>query len=192
MLGTYAGLATHKCDALKDNTMDNMSTPFKLNNAGLVLLHSYTPMLFSRLALTENDTFVSAEAQQRAVHYLQFLVTGHMSTPDHYLALNKILCGLKPQEPVVSGIIMPAAEVELCESLLQAAINHWSAIGSSSLDGFRGNWLVRDGLLSEQTGQWDMTVDKRAYDLLLNRSPFSYSIIKMPWMSKALHVTWPT
>jgi hypothetical protein len=30
----------------------------------------------------------------------------------------------------------------------------------------RGNFLVRDGLLSEEQDKWELTVEKRAYDIL--------------------------
>ncbi|MFZ6770095.1 contractile injection system tape measure protein [Undibacterium sp. Di26W] len=182
-LRRYVATATHN--------RDNMNTTFNVNNSGLVLLQSYIPLFFSRLHLTVDDRFVSADAQQRAVHYLQFLATGHSQTADHYLVLNKILCGFKPQDTVDTNITMPTADKELCESLLHAAISHWTAIGASSLDGMRGNWLVRDGLLSEN-GEWQLAVEKRAYDILINKSPFSFSVIKFPWMNKVLRVSWPS
>ena len=106
--------------------------------------------------------------------------------------LNKVLCGLPLTAAVEAGIDLSLTEKELCEGLLIAVISHWSAIGTSSLEGFRGNWLVRDATLSEKTDNWDLIVEKRPYDLLLERSPFSYSIIKLPWMPKPLYVTWPT
>jgi len=172
-----------------------MNAPIKVNNSGIVLLQSYIPLLFARLNLTDDDRFISAEAQQRAVHYLQFLVTGHSQTADHYLALNKILCGLKPQDTVGTEITITAPEAELCESLLHAAMSHWPAIGASSIDGFRGNWLVRDGELdgsSSKSADWQLTVEKRVYDILINKSPFSFSIVKFPWMNKVLRVNWAT
>ena len=75
--------------------------------------------------------------------------------------------------------------------LIEAAISHWTAIGRCSVDAFRGNWLIRDGILTEHEDKWELTVEKRVYDLLLNKSPFSFSIIKHPWMSKPLYVNWP-
>ncbi|MBC3919066.1 hypothetical protein H8L32_16360 [Undibacterium sp. CY18W] len=172
-----------------------MITSIKVNNAGLILLQSYVPTLFSHLHLTEDNRFISAEAQQRAVHYLQFLVTGHSQTADQYLTLNKILCGFKPQDTVGTGITLTAEEALLCEGMLHAFMGHWSAIGASSVEGMRGNWLVRDGALDGSSGDsadWHLKVEKRAYDVLINQCPFSFSIIKFPWMNKVLRVTWPT
>lgn len=105
--------------------------------------------------------------------------------------LNKLLCGLEPDVAVELGGEISAVEVEVCQSLLNSVIGYWSASGSNSIDGLRGNWLVRDGSLTYAKDHWDLIVDRRAYDLLLARAPFAYSVIKLPWMERAIHVTWP-
>jgi len=168
------------------------STPMRITNAGLVILQGFITMLFSRLGLVENEQFVTPVAQRRAVHYLQFLATGCSETAEQHLLLNKLLCGLAVHEPVEIGIDMSADEADVCHSLLNSVIGHWEAIGSSSVDGCRGDWLVRDGSLTDAKDHWDLVVDRRAYDVLLARAPFSYSVIKLPWMEKAIYVTWPT
>jgi hypothetical protein len=162
-----------------------------VRNAGLVILQSYIPMYFERLGLTKNNQFISPDSQIRAVHYLQFLATGQTETSDQFLTLNKILCGLSPETSVDIEFTPTQAEIEMTNGLIKAMINYWSAIGSSSVEGFRGNWLVRDGLLIEKSDRLELTVDKRAYDVLLAKSPFSFSVIKLPWMTASLYVNWP-
>jgi len=162
-----------------------------VGNAGLVILNIYFKILLERLNLTEGNQFISQEAQHSAVHYLQYIVTGMTQTEEHHLVLNKILCGLEPLEPVEESIVMTEDEKHLIEGMIESAIGHWSSIGQSSINGFRGNWLVREGILREIDEQWELIVEKRSYDLLMHKSPFSFSIIKMPWMQKPLHVHWP-
>jgi hypothetical protein len=166
--------------------------PIRILNSGLVILQSFIPTLFSRLGLVEDQKFVTHRAQRHAVHLLQFLVTGCRETAEEHLVLNKLLCGLALHEPVEVGIEISAEEEEVCHSLLNAAIGYWNAIGESSIEGFQGNWLVREGSLNDAGDHWDLIVKKRVYDLLLARSPFSYSVINFPWMAKAIYVTWPT
>lgn len=162
----------------------------KIMNAGLVLISSYFTTLFERLELTSESEFNSRENQLSAVHYLQYVVTGISHTEESHLLLNKILCGLYPTEPVMDGIDLSEAQVTLISGMIEAIISHWSAIGDSSVDGFRGNWLVRDGILKEEEDKWTLIVEKRAYDILINQSPFSFLILKFPWMKKPLHVSW--
>lgn len=179
-------------DAIKSvQAQLGVALPMRIDNAGLVILQSFIGALFSRLGLTENNCFVSDVAQRRAVHFLQFLATGCCETQEPDLMLNKLLCGLELDEPVESGFEISAVEMEVCLSLLNSVIGYWGAIGSSSIDGFRGNWLVREGSLNHARDHWELIVDRRAYDVLLARAPFSYSVIKLPWMEMAIYVTWP-
>jgi len=161
-----------------------------VRNAGLVLINSYLPVLFERLGITSNNGFVDYTAQLQAVHYLQYVVTGFSNTEESLLPLNKVICGVPLSQPVDSGIEISEDHIKMIEGLIEAMISHWPAIGASSVYGFRGNWLVRDGILTEQEDRWNLTVEKRPYDLLINYSPFSFSIIKHPWMDKPLHVSW--
>jgi hypothetical protein len=144
-----------------------------------------------RLGLLCDNKFTDRRANEDAVHYLQYVVTGLCYTEESLLPLNKLLCGLPLSHPVEDGLDMPEAHKALIDGLIKAVIGHWPVIGSCSIEGFRGNWLVRDGLLLEQEDRWELTVEKRAYDLLIHQSPFSFSIIKHPWMDKPLHVCWP-
>lgn len=162
-----------------------------VKNAGIVLLSGYMRMLLDRLGAISGDAFVSDEMQKSAVHFLQYVVTGITRTEETFLILNKILCGLDISEPVLDEISMKEEQVKTVESLIRAAISHWPVIGECSIDGFRGNWLVRDGILYETEEKWELVVEKRAYDLLIHKSPYSFSIINFPWMKKPVYVSWP-
>ncbi|AYL99040.1 contractile injection system tape measure protein [Mucilaginibacter celer] len=163
-----------------------------VKNAGLVLLNNYIPMLLERLGLiNDKKEFTNNTARHNATHYLQFVATGQSETEEIWLPLNKVLCGIPLAEAVPAGVEISEDDEHLIEGLINAAIGYWPEIGSCSVPGFRGNWLVRDGLLTEQEERWELTVEKRPYDLLISRSPFSFSIIKYPWMPKPLHVNWP-
>jgi hypothetical protein len=162
-----------------------------VKNAGIVLLNSYLPILFDRLGLLENNQFRQPEDQANAIHYVQYIITGLTQTEEYLLPLNKLLCGLPLSTPVKNSIEITEADKTLINGLVQAAINYWPAIGQNSIEGFRGNWLVRDALLYELEDKWQLKLEKRAYDILIHKSPFSFSVIKYQWMQKPLHVIWP-
>jgi hypothetical protein len=167
-----------------------MNQGIVIQNAGLVLLNSFFPMLFERLGLIQDGEFIDDYSQSDAVQYLQFLTTGNSVAEETFLSLNKILCGLPISSPLKTSISITRENSELIEGLIKAAIGHWPAIGDSSIEGFRGNWLVRDGILTKYQDQWELRVEKRAYDILINKAPFSFSIIMFPWMEKPIHVEW--
>ncbi len=184
-------LLNNKTKHIVEESPKLLAEGIAINNAGLVLANNYIVMMFDRLNLIKDGIFLSKNAQNKAVHYLQFLVNGIAENEEHYLVLNKIFVGLHPTSPVTSGIQITADEKELIEGLITAIISHWSAIGDTSVDGFRGNWLIRDGIIREEVDRWTLDVEKRAYDILLNHSPFSFGIIKYPWLEKPIHVNWP-
>ncbi len=161
-----------------------------VENAGIVLLNNFIDILFHRLKLTEEKKFTSTENQIKAVHCLQYLVTGLTYTDQDFLSLNKILCGLSVNDTISNEFEMSEEKRSLIDGLLYAAIGYWPEAKDSSLTGFRGNWLIREGNLLELEDKWELTVQKRAYDILLRKSPFYFSIVKYPWMNKPLHVIW--
>jgi hypothetical protein len=161
-----------------------------VKNAGMVLLSEYVPALFRHMGLLAGQAFLNADARIDAVHILQYAVTGMKETSEPYLPLNKVLCGLPLAEPVTPGITLDEPKEKLIGGMLLNLVSQWEVIGKTSVDGFRGNWLVRDGLLSEWEDKWELVVEPRPYDILINQFPFSYSIIKYQWMDKPLHVKW--
>ncbi len=186
-LGEY--LSSEKVDQSNDVLL---AKGVAVNNAGMVLLQGYFSLFFEKLGLISEGVFKSPLLQRRAIHFLQYLATGCIETQEHHLLLNKVLCGYSIFDPIEAGIEINDEETVIAESLITAMIDHWDAIGESSIEGFRGNWLIRKGQLIEKEDRWDLIVEKKAYDVLLQRSPFTFSLIKFPWMQKPLYVTWPT
>lgn len=170
---------------------DLFGATFSVSNAGLIIAHSFFETLFERLGLLNDGEFRSEAEKRKAVHFLQYLATGEKISNENDLMLNKVLCGYPINEPAGTTIDFQESETELIDSLITAMISYWPANEGSSIDGFRGNWLVRDGTLTEEEDRWNLIIEKRAYDVLLLQSPFSFSVISLKWMNKPIFVTWP-
>ena len=167
------------------------SMPIAVTNAGLVILNGFIKRYLDFVGLLQDGEFAHQQAQLDAVHYLQFLVSGQQQTEEHHLLLNKLMVGLPIEVAATAGVEMSANHCEVAEGLINSVIQHWQAIGRSSIEGFRGNWLIRDGVLTEHDEYWHLLVEKRPYDLLLDRMPFGFSQVRLPWMEKAIVVDWP-
>lgn len=161
-----------------------------LGNAGLVLAAPYLPQLFGRLNLVKDGKFVDDSCAERAIHLLQFMADGSVAAPEYLLTLNKILCGIDLRGAIARDAGLQEAEKEMAIGLIHGMIANWSAIGKTSVDSFRESFLQREGCLSLEDGQWRLLVESRAYDLLLHRLPWSFSIVKFPWMALPIHVDW--
>lgn len=159
-------------------------------NAGMVIVAPYAQRLFGILELTQNGSFVSDEAAQRAVHLLQYVVTGETQTPEFQLSLNKLLCGIHGGIPIVAGIEITAHEQEVIEQMLKGVISHWSALGNTSIQGLRETFLRRQGYLYFEEDSWKLKIPQAGFDMLLDQLPWSFAMIKFPWMQDPLHVTW--
>ena len=163
---------------------------YHIINAGIVLLQPYFPRLFEQLGLTKENKFISQAAQLRAVHYLQFLVSGQSQTEEYFLVLNKVLCGLELSTPISNGIDISAEEVTLMEGLLEAVIGHWTALRGTTIQGLRESFLIREGKLTENESTLELKVEQKAVDMLIDQLPYSYTPIKYSWMHKQLDVIW--
>ena len=161
-----------------------------VHNAGLVIVAPYLPQLWKMLSLTEDSKFIDPQAAERAVHLLQFMADARTRTPEYDLVLNKILCGIEISEPICGGIEISERERGVVEELIQAMIENWKTIGSTSVAGFRESFLQRRGRLVLKENGWHLKVTQKAFDMLLDRIPWSFSTIKHAWMEKVVLVSW--
>lgn len=161
-----------------------------IENAGLVLATPYLPMLFDRLGLTDDRKFKDRESAEMGIHMLQYLVTAKLESAEFKLVLNKLLCGVEPGLPIRRSITLSETQGEQLDGLLTAMIQHWSALGNTSIAGLRETFLNRPGVLRLQDDAWRLKVEERAFDVLLDRIPWSYSTIKYPWMKQVIYVEW--
>ncbi|MBS1532901.1 MAG: hypothetical protein JSU01_21555, partial [Bacteroidetes bacterium] len=159
-------------------------------NAGLVLLAPFLPVYLVRLGLVQAGKFIDPEKQLRAVHLLQYLVTGSIGYPEHELVLNKILCNLPVEEPLPLDIDITEHELEVSDEMLKAVLNSWEKLKNTSIEGFRASFLRRNGALVYKDEAWNLRVEQRGYDVLLQTLPWTIGMIKTPWMDNFLYVEW--
>lgn len=159
-----------------------------INCAGVVLLHPFIPHFFEALNIAHESKLLQPE---RALCLLHYLATGQRVAPEYELPLPKLLCNMPLDYPAESDVDLTAAELEEAAALLNAAIGHWKALGSTSADGLRGTFLVRPGKLAQRDdGDWTLQVESRSFDILLDQLPWGIGMIKLPWMEKMLWVEW--
>lgn len=170
--------------------LDLTQQPIFVRNAGQVLAGPYLQRLFEMTGLLADSKFRDEESAFRGVHLLQYMVDGSLDPPEHALVLNKILCGLQPGDPMRSSIALTKAETDAVDGLLGAIIAHWSALGHTSVQGLRESFLQREGRLTLQGDSMRLLVEVRSFDMLLDRIPWAYNLIKFPWMHAALYVEW--
>lgn len=161
-----------------------------IGNAGAVILWPFLREFFESQNLIDKTSFRDEGCREKAVLWLQHIATGEHSFPEYDLSLNKILCGWPLEETLSSHLNLREIEMLKTEEMLENVIEQWKAIGKVSVPGFRESFLLRDGLLKKNDFGWQLKVERKPYDLLLDRLPWSFGLIKFKWMNQPLFVEW--
>jgi hypothetical protein len=159
-------------------------------NAGLILLWPFLGRYFRRLNLVGAKEFNDEASRMRAILLIQYLVTGKKEAPEYELALNKLLCGATMDMEIDMEIDITEEEINLSNSLLTGAITNWEKLKGTRIGTFRETFLQRNGSLYYMNNRWELKVEKKAYDLLLETLPWGIQMIQMSWMKERLVVLW--
>lgn len=161
-----------------------------IGNAGLVILWPFMVNFFTHLGLLQDGQFNNDAARHRAAGLLQVLASGQPDFPEYLLPLNKILCGLALEVVFDFGPPPTDDEIKECEHLLAAVIAQAPILRAMTVEGFRGTFLLRAGMVSTRDGMWLLRVERETYDVVLDRFPWGWSWVKLPWMAALIQVEW--
>ncbi len=159
-------------------------------NAGLVLFWPFLGRFFSSLGMLDKDGIKGEEMLERAIQLLQVIATGQTEFEEWNLTLNKLLCGADPGFQVSPGITVSKEEEVMVEKLIQAAIYNWEKMRGTKPDTFRETFVNREGRLYQMENRWELIIEKRAYDVLLDTLPWNITMINLSWMKTRLNVIW--
>ena len=164
-----------------------------ISNAGLVILFPFLPMLFMRLNMLSQDRrgFNSNESKVRAIFILQHLMASEDREYDEKdLFLNRLLINYPFNEPLPKRMELNQDEFNTIDSLLEAAKTNCEKMRNTSMRGFQEAFLRRAGFIEKTEREWVITVEERAFDILLDSIPWSYKLMRLPWMDNMLRVNW--
>jgi hypothetical protein len=162
-----------------------------VEDAGLVILWPFLERFFVRTGvLGEDRRFLDEAAQLQAVALVASLATGDPAPLEFRLPLAKLLCGRTLESDF--ALERPLAPEQLAEAdrLLAAAIDRVPALDEPSIAEFRAGFLARPGALGARDGAWLLQVERRPQDTVLDRFPWSWRWVRLPWMPAPLRVEW--
>lgn len=164
--------------------------PVYINNAGLVIFHPYLNRFFKMFDLLDKKEFKDEFSAHKAAHLLQYLVNKGLNCEEHEMILNKLLCGIDLQVPLLREIEITEEEKNICEGLIEGVIQNWTILKKTSNDNFRASFVIREGRLMQEGRDWRLKVEERGYDILVEKLPWSVSMVKLPWMNHMINVEW--
>ena len=74
--------------------------------------------------------------------------------------------------------------------MLEGVRSNWTKLKNTSIEGIRQAFLQREGKLEEKDDFYHLTVEEKAYDILLDSVPWNFRMIRHPWMKKTVQVKW--
>ena len=89
---------------------------------------------------------------------------------------------------IMSNLLSPP--VKKCRRLLTAVIEHWEALKGASIEAVQNTFLLREGKVTKKEGQWLVQVERTGVDILLEKLPWNYSILKLPWLNELIYTEW--
>lgn len=164
-----------------------------VTNAGLCLFTPWLLRLFGMLDLLAEDRkdLKDMDARIRAIFILQRLVTAEeQKYKESDLAFNRLLVACPFNVPLPKSLKLTDKEIETVESMLAGVKANWSKMANTSIGGFQRSFIEREGHLEQQESKWILTVENKAYDILLDSLPWSYKMIRLPWLKKPISVSW--
>lgn len=161
-----------------------------VKNSGIVILHPFLQPFFEELELLKKGEFTNTEACQRSILLLHYLATAEVEAAEYDLVLEKVLCGYPIKETLPSSIELSEKEITESQKLLTSIIGHWTILKNTSIQGLQSTFMVREGKLSSKESGWFLKVERKTVDILLDKLPWGFSTIKLPWMENILSVDW--
>ena len=164
-----------------------------VTNAGLCLFAPWLLRLFGMLDLLAEDRkdLKDMDTRIRAIFILQRLVTAEeREYKESDLAFNRLLVACPFNVPLPKSLELTDKEIETVESMLAGVKANWSKMANTSIGGFQRSFIEREGHLEQQESKWVLTVENKAYDILLDSLPWSYKMIRLPWLKKPISVSW--
>ena len=164
-----------------------------VGNAGLCLLAPWFVRLFAMLGWLDEERkkFRSTASKVRTVFLLQYLASGEEKAwREAELAFNRLLTALPGHVPLPGRLPLADEERQTADGMVAGVKANWPQMNGTSVEGFRGSFILRGGTLEQEEERWLLTVEEKAYDLLLETVPWGFRQIRLPWLKKHVQVKW--
>jgi hypothetical protein len=157
--------------------------------AGLILVAPFLPRFLEQTQAKRSGASTIDDVP-RATALLHALAAGDAEPFEHDLGFIKVLLGTDSLQ--IGGGLLTRADFEEVDSLLHAVIDHWGALKKTSPKGLQSAFLGRPGLIREDEHGLRLQVEPSPFDVLLDQLPWTFGVVKLPWMNRAIMTEWRT
>lgn len=163
---------------------------FLSDHGGAVVLAQFLKPLFKNLGFFMNGEWIDEACQFKAMHLINYLCTGEESAMEFDLNIEKLLCGLPLNAPLPQNAHLTADEMREADLLLESIIEHWGVLKNTSINGLRKAFLLRKCIIIDNNTDWQINMERKTADVLLDKLPWGFSVIILPWNDYQIYVEW--
>ena len=173
-----------------EEVIEEITSKITLQNAGIILIAPYFKHFFQELQLIDNQKFISQKSQYKAIHLIKYLATGKTEFDEFDLTLEKLICGISLDESVPRKVNFLEHEIAEADELLKSVIEHWQVLKNSSPEALRNTFFQREGILQKNEFGWQVNIERKTQDILLDSIPWGFSMIVPAWNNYIITVEW--
>jgi hypothetical protein len=81
-------------------------------------------------------------------------------------------------------------EIDAAGEVLDSALAHWTVLKRTTAPVFQRTFLQHEGILTRESSNWLLRIERISVDMLIDTLPWTISIIKHPWMKQPVMVEW--
>ncbi len=162
----------------------------EIKNAGLTLLFPFLERFLDACGLIENGLFTSEKAAVMATRSLNYLATNDDHVENGIYLFPKLICGFDIRKEIVDDQPIPENIKFISGELLLSVISHWKVLNGSSIESLQTLFLQRWGLLVIDDNEINLRIEKRAFDILFEKLPWSFSLFNFPWIGTLFKTDW--
>lgn len=173
--------------------MEDFDGKYHIPNAGLCLLAPWFVRLFDMLGYldSEHSAFKDTPSKIRAVFLLQYLVYGEeRQYKESDLLFNRLLTDIPVTIPLPKSLSLSEKEKETADGMIAGVKANWQKMDGTSINGFRNSFISRNGVMNRPNDHWVITVEEKAYDIMLDTVPWGFRQIRLPWLKTFIQVVW--
>lgn len=173
----------------EEETKDINVSDLYVDNAGLLLIHPFLKSLFENCKLLDKENTINNP--ETAAHLLHYIATGREQDYENTMAFEKFLCNIPIAKPIERNIVLSDEMKKEGAEMLQAVLNNWEIMKTSSAGLLQNEFLQRPGKLSTNADESSkIIIERKTQDILLDKLSWNLSIIKLAWKKRIIYVDW--
>lgn len=159
-----------------------------VENAGLILLNPFFKHLFNNCGLLDEEQKITDPTL--AVHTLHYVATSQECAADYALLFEKYLIGLPMGMPIDRERPLSEHIKKEVGLMFEALKQNWTIMSGSSNALIQNEYLKRNGKLFIDSDTHRLVVKREAIDLLIDKIPWTISMVRFPWKKEMLYTDW--